>query len=201
MAVFTYDINQFKFSVADIKQVKGDFSRGRQHIFINGMLLEEICKKREIAFDQQNFIQEADFLTLLDQYCFIGAEEQLPHWQKFANALFHQGGLLYAFEAAIKETMSMPDKNGKAYISKEIEKEVHISFNKQGLTIQEKCKFTEIIDLEDEDNLVAKKGSYLIKAELLHHVSLIEKNGEKIFQHERLNNPNLNVKIQTCRNV
>jgi transcription termination factor NusB len=41
MAIFTYDINKFKFSVADMEQVRKDFSRGRQHIFINGILLEE----------------------------------------------------------------------------------------------------------------------------------------------------------------
>ncbi|MGC1854693.1 MAG: hypothetical protein WA659_04895 [Candidatus Aquirickettsiella sp.] len=93
--------------------------------------------------------------------------------------------MLYAFEAAIKETMSMPDKNGKGkvYIPKEIEKEVHISFDKQRLTIQEKCKFTEIRDPEDEDNLVAKKGRYLIKAQLSHYITLIEENDELRFQH------------------
>jgi hypothetical protein len=185
MAIFTYDINKFKFSVADMEQVRKDFSRGRQHIFINGILLEEICEKRKITLDQENYIQEADFLKLLKQGCFIGdTEEQLLHWQKFVNALCHQGGLLYAFESSLKEKMSLPENNSKAYIPGKTEKEVHISFEKRGLTIQENCIFTKLKDSGDEkNNLVAKNGNYLLKAQLSHYVSLFEEDGELKFRH------------------
>lgn len=184
MTIFTYDIKEFKFSVADDTQVRADFSRDYKHIFINDVSLEEIYKKMEITVNQENHLKKEQLLALWNEYCFIGAnEEQLPYWKKFANTLFHQGGLLYAFEAALKEKMCLPENNSKVYVPEKIEKEVHISFDKRGLTIQEKCIFTEIKDPLEEDNLVAKEGSYLIKAKLTHHVNLIEKNGELSFQH------------------
>lgn len=187
MSAFAYDIKQFKFSVADTEQVKKDFIRDSRLIFINGKSLMEIYKEMNLTVEKEGDLQDENLSTILNKFCFTEADEkQLPYWQKFANALFHQGGLLYAFEAALKETMSMPENNTEAYFPKEIKKVVHINFDKQSLTIKENCIFTKLKDTsgDDENDLVAKNGNYLIKAELLHHVSLIEKNGEKIFQHE-----------------
>lgn len=186
MTIFVHDINKFKFSVADTEQVKTDFIRDSQFIFINGKSLKEIYNDMNIVVEKKSDLQEEHLLTIWNKFCFTEVnEKQLPYWQKFANALFHQGGLLYAFEAALKETMSMPHENGEGtvYIPQKIEKEVHISFDKQSLTIQEKCKFTEIQDPKDEDNLVAKKRNYLIKAQLSHYITLIKENDELRFRH------------------
>lgn len=64
-------------------------------------------------------------------------------------------------------------------------KKVYINFNKQGLTIQEKCTFTELKDSSEdkENNLVAENGNYLIKAELSHYITLIEENDVPRFRH------------------
>ncbi len=91
--------------------------------------------------------------------------------------------MLYAFESILREKIGSPDNN-KIYIpeSEGTKKEVHISFDGQNLTIEERCIFTAIKDSEEND-LIAKKGSFLIKAHLLHHVALIEVNGKPTFQH------------------
>lgn len=205
MAIFIYDINEFKFFVADIEQVKKDFTRDAEFIFINGKSLKDIFKEMNLIVKKEGDLQEEYLSKIWKEYCFKKIDEKkLSDWKKFAHALFHQGGLLYAFEAALKETMSMPENNSEAYFPKEIKKEVRISFDKQGLTIQENCIFTKLKDSsgDDKNDLVAKNGNYLIKAELLHHVSLIEKNGEKIFQHE-IKQPEFKCKnsdLQKCLN-
>ena len=205
MALFTYDINKFKFIVADIEQVKKDFTRDSELIFINGKSLKEIYKDMNIIVKKESDLQEENLSTIWNKYCFKEAdEEQLSHWRKFANALFHQGGLLYAFESVLREKMSVPENNSKAYFPEKTEKEVHISFDKQGLAIQENCIFTALKDSsgEVENNLVAKKGSYLIKAHLSHHVSLIEENGELRFRHD-IKQPEFkcnNSELQECLN-
>lgn len=184
MTTFICNVNSFKFCVADDTQVIGDFSRDYRRIFINGMSLERIYQDMKITVNQQNFLLKADLVRLWNEYCFVGAdEEQLSHWQQFANALFHQGGLLYGFESILKEKLSLPDNNSKTFFPVSTKKEVHIRFDKQGLTVRENCFFTEIKDPEEEQHLVAKKGDYLIKAELTHYISLLKKNDKLIFQH------------------
>lgn len=181
---FAYDITKFKFSVADTEQVKKDFIRDSELIFINGKSLKEIYNDMNIIVEKEGDLQEKNLSMIWNEFCFTEAnEEQLSHWQKFANALFHQGGLLYAFESVLREKMSVPENNSKVYIPEKPEKEVHISFDKQRLTIQEKCIFTQIRDPEEKDNLVAKKGSYLIKAQLSHYITLIKENDEPRFRH------------------
>lgn len=207
MTVFTYDINQLEFCVANIAQVKRDFSGegNTNNIFINDMSLTGIYKEMNLQDNSVLDLQDADLSRIWKQYCFKNVDEkQFPYWQKFANALFHQGGLLYAFEAALKKTMSMPDKNSKAYFSEKTEKKVYINFDKQGLIIQENCTFIELKDSsgDKENNIVAKNGNYLIKAELLHQVTIIEKNGELRFQHE-IKQPEFkckNLDLQKCLN-
>lgn len=185
MTTFTYDIRQFKFYTANAEQVIKDFNRDYKLIFINGMSLEEIYKDMHIIVSLENHIREDCLLKLWNKYCFIGAHKALlPYWIKFANALFHQGGLLYAFEASLIEKMSDKD-NIKAYIPGNHKKEVHISFDNQGLTIQEKCVFTELKDSsgDEENNLIAKNGGYLIKAKLFHRIELINEHDQLAFQH------------------
>ncbi len=177
MTTFICDVNSFKFFVADDTQVIGDFSRDYRRIFINGEPLEKIFQEMQITVNYLNPIQKRDLVRLWNEYCFKDADEKhLPSWRKFANALFHQGGLLYGFESILNEKMSLPDNNSKAFFPKSTEKEVHIGFDKhkQVLTIQEKCFFTEIKDPEEQNHLVAKKGDYLIKAQLTHYISLFE---------------------------
>lgn len=186
MATFIYDIKKLKFSVADIDQVKKDFTRDAKLIFINGKSLKAIYKDMNLIVKKESDLQEEHLSTIWDN-CFNGADrEQLAAWKNFAEALLHQGGLLYAFEAALKETVSMPENNNsQPYYPKELTKEVHISFDKHYLTIQEKCIFTRFKDFsgDEENDLVAKKGSYLISASLTHLISLTEKKGELSFQH------------------
>lgn len=205
MTTYTYNISQFEFCTANEEQIINDLSRDYSHIFINGQSLEKIYKDMQITVNQENHIKKDRLSELWNKHCFTGADEKLlPYWEKFANALFHQGGLLYAFESALKEKMSMPENNSKAYIPEKIEKKVCINFNKQGLTITEDFTFTEAKDSsgDEENNLVAEKGSYLIKAQLLHRVSLIEKNGKLNFQHV-IEQPKFeckNSELQKCLN-
>ncbi len=134
---FFWNVNRFKFCVADDTQVIGGFSRDYRRIFINGMSLERIYEDMQITVNQQNFLLKADLVRLWSEYCFVGSDEkQLLHWQQFANALFHQGGLLYGFESILKEKMSSPDNNSKAFFPQNTKKEVHIRFDKQGLTVK-----------------------------------------------------------------
>lgn len=203
MSTFICNVNSFKFFIADVTQVIGDFSRDYRDIFINGMSLERIFEDMQITISQQNFLRKADLIRLWNEYCFVGAdEEQLPHWQQFANALFHQGGLLYGFESILKEKMSLPDNNSKAFFPESTEKKVHIRFDKQGLTVQESCFFKEIKDPEEENYLVAKKGNYLIKAQLTHYINLFKENDELMFRHVMVQ-PEFkckNLELQKCLN-
>lgn len=202
---FAYDIKEFKFSVADTEQVKKDFTRDSELIFINGKSLKEIYNDMNIIVEKEGDLQGENLSTIWDEYCFTEAnEEQLSHWQKFANALFHQGGLLYAFESVLREKMSVPENNSKIYIPEKTEKKAHISFDKQRLTIQENCTFTEIKDSsgDEENNLVAEKGSYLIKAQLSHYITLIKENDELRFRHV-ITQPEFkckNSELQKCLN-
>lgn len=203
MTTFICNVNSFKFCVADDTQVIGDFSRDYRRIFINGMSLERIYEDMKITVNQQNFLLKADLVRLWNEYCFVGAdEEQLSHWQQFANALFHQGGLLYGFESILKEKLSLPDNNSKTFFPVSTKKEVHIRFDKQGLTVRENCFFTEIKDPEEQNHLIAKKGGYLIKAQLTHTISLFKENDELIFRHIMVQ-PEFeckNLELQKCLN-
>lgn len=65
-------------------------------------------------------------------------EVQLSHWEKFANQLLHQGGLLYVFESALRQKMCLLPNNVKAYIpNNEKTKKVRISFDGRFLKIKE----------------------------------------------------------------
>lgn len=189
MTSFFYDINQFKFYVADIEQIKKDFARDSAHIFINGRSLKKIYKEMNLTVEKENDIQEEHLSKIWTAYCFKKTDEkQLPYWQKFAEALFHQGGLLYAFEAALKEKMNIPNENGEAYFPEKIKKEVYIRFDKQCLTIQENVTLKKIIQANDSD----KGNNYQINAKVSHHVSLIEQNMG--FQHK------IELPIFECKN-
>lgn len=128
MAIFTYDINKLKFFVADIAQVKRDFSGegNTDNIFINGMSLTDIYKEMNLQVNSVLDLQDKDLSRIWKEYCFKNVDEkQFSYWQKFAHALFHQGGLLYAFEAALTNTMSLPENNNEAYFAEKTEKSVY----------------------------------------------------------------------------
>jgi len=165
---FTCDIKYFKFAVADIAQVKRDFSGegNTNNIFINDMSLTNIYKEMNLQVDSVYDLKDKDLSKIWKKYCFKNVDEkQFSGWEKLAQTLFHQGGLLNAFEAALKEKMNIPDNDGNAYISKETKKEVRISFDKQCLTIKESVSIKEIKDSFDE-------GNYQINAQVTHHISL-----------------------------
>lgn len=205
MNSFNYGINHFKFSVADSEQVRKDFTRDSELIFINGKPLKNIYKDMNIIVEKEGDLQEEHLLIIWNKFCFTKTDEkQLPYWQKFANALFHQGGLLYGFESALKEKMSVPNNDSKAYIPEKIEKEIRISFNERNLTVQENCIFKKIKDSsgDEENDLIAKKGSYLLKAQLTHTISLFKENDELMFRHIMVQ-PEFeckNLELQKCLN-
>jgi hypothetical protein len=177
--LYTYDIKYFKFALANIAQVKRDFSGGNAGIiFINGLSLKEIYKKMDLVVETADNLHDDNLYKILKEYCFKNVDEnQFFDWEKLAQTLFHQGGLLNAFEAALREKMSIPDKDGKAYIPQVIKKEVHISFANQRLAIQENFTFKKIQDSLEE-------GNYQLKAQVVHYVSLNAEKKEFLYQME-----------------
>lgn len=178
---FTCDIKYFEFAVADIAQVKRDFSgEGNiNNIFINDISLTNIYKKMGLQVNSVHDLQDEDLSRIWKKYCFKNVDEkQFSDWEKLAQSLFHQGGLLNAFEAALRVKMSIPDKEDKVYIPKETKKAVCISFANQLLTIQESFTYKKIHDSFE-------KGSYQISAQVTYHISLkAEDNGYKKFLYQ-----------------